>query len=72
MATEVVFGNGNSLTTDDYEPAELAQALSKNSGKKKFAGDYLHVTTSDNESVWLNPLQVVYLRHASKETIGPA
>ena len=61
MPTEITFGNGNSITTEEYEPADLAKALGKQADKSKFAGDYLFVTTTEGE-IWLNPIQVVYLR----------
>ncbi|MFL5963244.1 MAG: hypothetical protein ACJ757_10180 [Gaiellaceae bacterium] len=61
MATEITFGNGNSITTEEYEPADLAKALGRQADRNKFAGDYLYVTTTAGE-VWLNPMQVVYLR----------
>ena len=61
MPTEITFGNGNSITTEEYDPADLATALGKQADENKFAGDYLLVTTTEGE-VWLNPIQVVYLR----------
>jgi len=61
MPTEITFGNGNSITTEEYEPADLAKALGKQADKNKFADDYLFVTTTEGE-IWLNPIQVVYLR----------
>ena len=61
MSTEITFGNGNSITTEEYEPADLAKALGKQADENKFAGDYLSVTTTEGE-IWLNPIQVVYLR----------
>ena len=64
MATEIVFGNGNSIKTNEAEPADLAQALSGNKDKNKFAGNYLHLATSDNKEVWVNPAQIVYLTRA--------
>jgi hypothetical protein len=63
MPTEITFGNGNSITTDEYEPADLAKALGKQADTNKYAGDYLFVTTTTGE-VWLNPMQVVYLRRS--------
>jgi hypothetical protein len=61
MPTEITFGNGNSITTEEYEPADLAKALGGETDENKFAGKYLFVTTTAGE-VWLNPMQVVYLR----------
>ena len=61
MPTEITFGNGNSITTEEYEPADLAKALGREADESKFAGNYLFVTTTAGE-VWLNPIQVVYLR----------
>ena len=63
MPTEITFGNGNSITTEEYEPTDLAKALGKQADKSEFAGDYLFVTTTEGET-WLNPIQVVYLRRS--------
>jgi hypothetical protein len=63
MPTEITFGNGNSITTEAYEPDDLAKALGKQADKNTFAGDYLFVPTTTGE-VWLNPMQVVFLRRS--------
>jgi hypothetical protein len=65
MPAEIVFGGGETLKVDQSLSASdltkrLAQAHPND--KAHFLGDFLNVQVEDGGQVWVNPVQVAYVR----------